>query len=417
MMRALVLVALVALLVGCVGSADDVPTTVTTPTGSVMATMAATSPAATPTSTVISQVTSTTSAERTATPTDTPEPTPTHTPEPSPTATEVSPTPIVVGKPGTDLPRAGQITATVPVGVRPLAVAAGHGAIWVQNDMDGTLSRIDPTTNEVVATIQIATPLDPASPPDEFIGMRQGLPGLAIDARFVWATKPFEQAVVQVDPQTNTIVAAIPLPANPTSIAVHEDALWVALFGASSVVRVDTTTREVVATIPSVPAPAGIAVGQDAVWVANHFSDSVTRIDPSTNAVVGQISLRWQSAPMTGFECSLCASEVVANEYGVWIRLWRASTIVRVDPAANRLAAVIPVGIEPRSMASSARGIWVGHMSTAGVLLIDPATNHVVASVPAPDAPNQLPAVAVWEDVLWVARVATNDVVSIELQR
>ena len=44
---------------------------------------------------------------------------------------------------------------TIPVGDGPEAVAVGAGAVWVANRLDGTVSRIDPEANEVVATIAV----------------------------------------------------------------------------------------------------------------------------------------------------------------------------------------------------------------------------------------------------------------------
>lgn len=409
-MRRLVLIALVTLLVGCGGGGDEDAAGTATPAQTALpaTTATAVAPPATATSTSVAQA-----ATPTATLAPTPTEEPTEEPQPSPTATVATPTPIVMGTPATDLPLAGQISAAIPVGVSPLAVAAGHGAIWVYNDMDGTLSRIDPATNAVVATIPIATPLD-VVPPD-LLGERHASPDLAIDANSVWVNKPEEQAIVQVDPQTNTVIATIALEADAFSIAVDGSSLWVSLFNTSSVVRIDTTTGEVVATIPGVPAAAGIAVAQDAVWVVNYWSDQVMRIDPQTNLVVGQIAIRWTGAPVTGALCGLCPGDVLANEHGVWVTLRQANHIARIDPATNRLAAIIPVGIQPRSLASDARGVWVGNQSSAGVLLIDPESNQVVAAVPATEAPNQLAWITLSENTLWVARAPTNDVARIDL--
>jgi YVTN family beta-propeller protein len=43
----------------------------------------------------------------------------------------------------------------IPVGEGPVDVAFGEGALWVANSLDHSVSRIDPGTNEVVATIDI----------------------------------------------------------------------------------------------------------------------------------------------------------------------------------------------------------------------------------------------------------------------
>jgi YVTN family beta-propeller protein len=44
---------------------------------------------------------------------------------------------------------------SIAVGDGPVDVAVGAGGVWVANSRDGTVSRIDPQTNEVVATIRL----------------------------------------------------------------------------------------------------------------------------------------------------------------------------------------------------------------------------------------------------------------------
>jgi YVTN family beta-propeller protein len=47
------------------------------------------------------------------------------------------------------------------VGRGPRAVAVGAGSVWVANEPDGTVSRIDPRRNVVVSTIGVrSTPID-----------------------------------------------------------------------------------------------------------------------------------------------------------------------------------------------------------------------------------------------------------------
>jgi len=408
-MRGLLVVIAVTVLVGCGGGGgtSEPESTATSMAEIATATQVATTSPATPTNTPVAEPSLTATQAATAT----------ELPEPSPTATEIVPTPVVMASPAADLPVAGQFGATIPVGDNPVAIAVGHGSIWVQNDIDGTVSRIDPATNAVVATIPIATPLDPAAPLEyTLVGERESGPDLAVDATSVWATKPEEQAVVQVDPQTNAVVATIALEADPMSIAVDGSSLWVALFGSSSVARIDTATGEIVATIPGVSSPAGIAATQDAIWVTNYWNNSVTRIDPATNQVVATISLNWPGAPVTGHQCGLCATEALVTADGVWISQWGANAVVRIDPATNRVTAVIPVGSNPRSLEADARGVWVGHMSTAGALLIDPATNQVVAGIPASEDPYQLTRIAPWENTLWATLLPNNEVARIDLQ-
>jgi peptide/nickel transport system substrate-binding protein len=44
---------------------------------------------------------------------------------------------------------------TIAVGSAPSAIAVGAGAVWVANRLDGTVSRIDPRANRVVATVPV----------------------------------------------------------------------------------------------------------------------------------------------------------------------------------------------------------------------------------------------------------------------
>jgi YVTN family beta-propeller protein len=64
-----------------------------------------------------------------------------------------------------DPPAAGPLPSlgTIPVGRQPSAMAVGHGALWVANQGDDTVSRADPLTNRVVATVPLAS--EPYGPP------------------------------------------------------------------------------------------------------------------------------------------------------------------------------------------------------------------------------------------------------------
>ena len=53
----------------------------------------------------------------------------------------------------------GPARAIVGVGQRPAIAAVGAGAVWVPNTGDGTVTKIDPATNRVVATISIGNQL------------------------------------------------------------------------------------------------------------------------------------------------------------------------------------------------------------------------------------------------------------------
>jgi YVTN family beta-propeller protein len=53
------------------------------------------------------------------------------------------------------------VSATIPVGRSPAGVTVGAGSIWVANSGDGTVTRIDPSDGNILATIHVGgSPFD-----------------------------------------------------------------------------------------------------------------------------------------------------------------------------------------------------------------------------------------------------------------
>jgi YVTN family beta-propeller protein len=119
--------------------------------------------------------------------------------------------------------RSRAISSTIPLGVAiPTAVAVGEGAVWVaarpgfrccppEAVGSGTLTRIDPMTNSIEATIPVGG--EPSA--------------LAVGEGAIWVVDPATRSVVRVDPATNDVVAHVPLRAQPRGIAVGDGVIWV----------------------------------------------------------------------------------------------------------------------------------------------------------------------------------------------
>jgi YVTN family beta-propeller protein len=58
---------------------------------------------------------------------------------------------------------------SIDVGNEPSGIAVGGGSVWVANSGDGTVSRIDPATNDVVDTIEIGNVPDSLSSDGDFV--------------------------------------------------------------------------------------------------------------------------------------------------------------------------------------------------------------------------------------------------------
>jgi YVTN family beta-propeller protein len=171
--------------------------------------------------------------------------------------------------------KTGKVTSTWPstIGSSEGGVAVGAGSFWIMTDAKGTLARVDPKTNNVIATIQVA--------PGSFAAAFGG------DA--VWITSTEQSVLTRVDPKTNKVVATIPIGQKPRFLSIGEGSVWTLNQGDGTISRVDMRSNKLITNIAAgLPGGGGeIAVGEGSVWVTM-MEIPLTRIDPSSNTVVQQ---------------------------------------------------------------------------------------------------------------------------------
>jgi heme o synthase len=156
-----------------------------------------------------------------------------------------------------------------------LSIAAGANSIWLLTDAKGVLSRIDPDSGKVIATVKVK--------PGSFAAV------FGFGAVWVTNTDEVTGSVQCIDPATNSVVATIPVGPTPRFLAVGEGGVWTLNQGDGSVTRIDPHSRRVVATIAvGVPGFGGdIATGAGRVWV-RATNVLLSAIDPATNTVVAR---------------------------------------------------------------------------------------------------------------------------------
>jgi YVTN family beta-propeller protein len=208
----------------------------------------------------------------------------------------------------------GKVEATLPFGVPESegGLATGAGSVWLMTDENGTLTRIDPATNQAVAEIQVAP----------------GSYAVAFGEEAVWVTSTEKSVVTRVNARTNVIEETITVGARPRFLAVGEGSVWTINQGDGSISRIDAKTNKVVATIEAgIPGNGGeIAVGDGSVWITS-FEFPITRIDASTNKVVQQFYGDGGDAIRFGLG-------------SVWLSNLRAANVWRLDP--KRIVATMP---------------------------------------------------------------------------
>jgi streptogramin lyase len=272
--------------------------------------------------------------------------------------------------------------ATIPTPTGAVDVAVGDGAVWVAGF--GRVARLDPVTDQVVATVK--------TPGTEDFSQ------VAVGLGAVWITAD-GGVVYRIDPATNQVAATIRVGGVIQGIDAGGGYVWVTRpeGEVGDLVRVDPVTNRVAGRPIKVgPGPGAVLYAFGALWVTNTSPPSVVRVEPSTSKAT---FMRF-----TG---------LVAAGYG---SLWAASgdTVIRVDPATGEPIATVRV---PRADAVGVGEgrVWVlaGPRSsnptlfypikhTAALWEIDPATNRIAGRPVYFDALQPI-AVAVGLGAAWVA--------------
>jgi YVTN family beta-propeller protein len=97
----------------------------------------------------------------------------------------------------------------IDVGGRPFSLAEAAGSIWIANFLSGTVERLDPATNRVIARIQVG-----------------GEPyGLAVGGGSVWVGRVNSSLVERIDPSSGRPIARLAAHVG-VALAVAGGRLW-----------------------------------------------------------------------------------------------------------------------------------------------------------------------------------------------
>jgi virginiamycin B lyase len=118
--------------------------------------------------------------------------------------------------------RTGRVSS-VRVGNGPRSLAVSPSAVWVSNSSDATVSRIDPATRKVVATIPV--------------GQRPENAAIAGDGT-VFVPSVTDNTVSRIDPATNKVIGTIAVGKGPFPAAYAFGDIWVPSSGGRDVYRI-----------------------------------------------------------------------------------------------------------------------------------------------------------------------------------
>lgn len=164
---------------------------------------------------------------------------------------------------------------------RPCGGMAMLGSdLWVANCKERTVDRID--TRSAKKTAAIATGI--ANPEEGELNVVAG-------AGSVWIASDAKGVISRIDPATNRVTATIPTNAGAYYLAFGHDALWAVSSKGQTLQRINPNTNAVVATIPLGRQPGFLAAGEGGVWVQEQGDGTVAAIDPKTNTLRGRVKV------------------------------------------------------------------------------------------------------------------------------
>ena len=155
-------------------------------------------------------------------------------------------------------PRTGRRLAAIPVGNFPTALAGGTADLWVTDNLDNAVSRVDESGAITATTIVGRSPNS-----------------LAVGSNAVWVADADNDDLKRIDPDTAAVVTTIHVGHHPSAVALSPGAVWVANQDDGTVWRIDEHSNKVVEKIKVGGSPAGLAVAAGSLWVTVQASPLV----------------------------------------------------------------------------------------------------------------------------------------------
>lgn len=251
---------------------------------------------------------------------------------------------------------------TIEVGDKVLAMTYASDALWATIGFEaGTLVKVDPRTNAVVARVAV--------------GRRPS--GVVSFAGMMWVANQNSDNVMRIDPATMKVTDTIGVGKTPNHMASGLGSVWVTSSD-GTVSRIDPTTLDVT-TVPAVGQdPMGIVTTATSVFVSDPDGHAVKRIDPATNTVVQTLA--------TGIR----ASHLIADGTTLWATDLDTASVVQISTGedARIVRKIEKIFTLPGRLLRAGPDLWVTDSKRHELVLLDVSTgNPKPRRIPSPEWP------------------------------
>ncbi|MCU1617295.1 MAG: hypothetical protein JWO98_4835 [Frankiales bacterium] len=284
----------------------------------------------------------------------------------------------------TAVPIPSIVPTPIPAGADPTFVVASRDGrqLYVANGATATITVIDTSTNEIVASIPVS-----AGPP-QFLAFSPDGSRIYVS---VWNAAKTIHALAVVDANTNKVISTVPMASRPFLPAVTADGkhVYVPNHDTGDIVVVDTETLKVVADIKVPANPHWLSFTPDGkrAYVADHESNLLSVIDTGTHKVLTTIPVGRSPHSVAVNQTRPLAINVNYDD----------SSATLTDTNTNKVVATIPVGPNPQEVAWSADGRFAyvvdvanGSVSVIDASATDPKQDAVTATLPVGHSPSSI---------------------------
>jgi len=208
-----------------------------------------------------------------------------------------------------------------------------------------------------------------------------------------------------IDPETNKLVAEVPVGSNPGPVTTGSGSIWVGNLKDRTITRISLKRRIRTATISlNARTPTGLGFGAGALWVAHGLRGQLSKVDVRSNRIAKTIDVADPGSRR---------GAVAVGGGSVWV-VYGDSTLARVDPRRVRVSGATFVGASPAGVVFTSGSVWVVNSGDATVTRFSPRS-YEAGAFGRPIRVGRSPAgIAAGEGAVWVADTGDDAVTRID---